>query len=211
MTSRASVYERRKPRFKPQPRVLILCEDTKSSRHYLQDAAHHFRAHADVDVSHCGKNDPYGIVTEALERQRYFDKVYCAIDRDTHARFDEAIALALTTGGKVNVVPSYPCYEFWLLLHFRKTRKPYSGVGNRSSADLLIKDLCELPEMMAYEKGGAIGLFDSLIEKLPIARLRSRQILEEAAVDGASNPSTRIHELIDLFEQLSKPQISSQH
>lgn len=73
MARTLSAFERKKPSLKQQPRVLVLCEDTKSSRDYLADAARHFRAHAEVDIVHCGKNDPLSIVNEAIKRQRLFD------------------------------------------------------------------------------------------------------------------------------------------
>lgn len=206
MARAQSPFERKKPRFKPQARILVLCEDTKSSLQYLRDAAHHFRAHAEVDIIHCGKNDPLNILTEAVKREPMFDRVYCAIDRDRHEGFDEALALATVNAKKVEVIASYPCYEYWLLLHFRKTRKPYKEVGKHSSGDLLVKDLCKENGMENYAKGGSENLFDKLILMLPNARQRAAQVLTEAVNDDELNPSTRLHELIELFEQLGTPQ-----
>lgn len=200
-----SQFDRSRPRYEPQPRVLILCEDTKSGLRYLQAAALHFRAHAEVDISHCGKNDPLSIVVEAIRRKSRFDKVYCAIDRDSHEKFDEALALALTTNKAVEVVASYPCYEFWLLLHFRKTRKPFVGVGNNSAADLVIKDLCREAGMNEYAKGGSDKLFEVLLDRLPAARKHAVEVLAAAVAEQSENPSTHLHELMDLFERLSNP------
>lgn len=205
MARKSSLFERKKPSLKPQTRVLVICEDTKSSLQYLKDAAHHFRAYAEVDIVHCGKNDPLNIVKEAMERQRLFDHVYCAIDRDRHENFDEALELA-KGNEKVSVIASYPCYEFWLLLHFQKTRKPYIGVGKKSSGDLLVKDLCKVAGMENYAKGSSENLFDRLIDKLPTARQRAAQVMEDALNEGELNPSTRLHELIKYFELLGTPQ-----
>ena len=205
MARKSSLFERKKPSLKPQTRVLVICEDTKSSLQYLKDAAHHFRAYAEVDIVHCGKNDPLNIVKEAMERQRLFDHVYCAIDRDRHENFDEALD-TVKRNEKISVVASYPCYEFWLLLHFRKTRKPYIGVGKNSSGDLLVKDLCEVVGMENYAKGSSENLFERLIDRLPTARQRAAQVIEDALNEGELNPSTRLHELIQCFEALGKPQ-----
>lgn len=206
MAHQPSRFDRKKPAFKPQPRVLVLCEDTKSSLSYLKDAAHHFRAYAEVDIVHCGKNDPLSIVKEAVNRQLNFDVVYCVIDRDQHETFDEALILAAQNPKKVVVVPSYPCYEYWLLLHFRKTRKPYASAGKNSSCDLLVKDLCEEKAMENYAKGTCENLFDDLISSLPDARQRAKEVLTEALYDNTLNPSTRLHELIERLEQLGRPQ-----
>lgn len=35
-------FERKKPLFKAEPKILVLCEDLKSSKCYLEDAAEHF-------------------------------------------------------------------------------------------------------------------------------------------------------------------------
>lgn len=207
MARAPSRFDRKKPSFKQQARVLILCEDSKSSRMYLQDAANHFRAYAEVEISHCGKNDPKGIVEEALKRQRDYDHVYCAIDRDSDPKFDAALIQAAAHANKVTVIASYPCYEYWLLLHFRKTRSSYVGAGKHSSGDLLVKDLCKEAGMENYDKGASTRLFEELLTKLPLARRRAAEVLVEANSDGGWNPSTRVHKLIDLFEQLGKPQL----
>jgi hypothetical protein len=199
-------FDRKKPSLQQQPRVLVLCEDSKSSRIYLQDAANHFRAYAEVEISHCGKNDPKGIVEEAVRRQRNYDHVYCAIDRDSDPKFDAALVQAAAHADKVTVIASYPCYEYWLLLHFRKTRSPYLGVGSHSSGDLLVKDLRKETGMEAYDKAASQPLFESLLSTLPKARKHAAEVLAEAHGDGAWNPSTRLHELIDLFDRLGKPQ-----
>lgn len=205
MARAPSRFDRKKPSLKQQARVLVLCEDSKSSRRYLQDAADYFRAYAQVEITHCGKNDPKSIVEEAVKRQRFFDHVYCAIDRDSDPKFDAALIQA-AAHAKVTVIASYPCYEYWLLLHFRKTRKSYLGVGNNSSGQLLVKDLCKEDGMGDYDKGASKNLFDDLFSRLPKARQRAAEVLAEAHIDSAMNPSTRLHELIDLFEKLGKPQ-----
>ena len=206
MARSASRFDRKKSSFKPQARVLVICEDTKSSLIYLQDAARYFRSYAEVEITHCGKNDPLNIVKEAIQRRRNYDKVYCAIDRDRHEGFDAAMALAAENAQGLFVVVSYPCYEFWLLLHFRMTRSPCIGVGNNSAGDLVVKTLRDEDGMQGYDKGGSKNLFDKLIPRLPAARQRAVQVLYAAIHENALNPSTRIHELIDLFEQLGTPQ-----
>lgn len=206
MAHQVSPFERKKPKFKQQARVLVICEDTKSSLRYLEDTARHFRSHAEVDIVHCGKNDPLNIVKEAIQRLRLFDHVYCAIDRDRHENFDEALALAKNKK-KISIIVSNPCYEFWLLLHFKKTRHSYVGVGKKSSGDLLVKDLCKAPSMESYAKGGSENLFEKLLERLPRARQRAAEVMEEALNDGNFNPSTRLHELIEAFERLGTPEL----
>ena len=190
-------------RFKQQPTVLVICEDTKSGKRYLEDASQHFRVKVQVEIIHCGKTDPKGIVKEAVSRQRKFDYVFCTIDRDTHHNFDEALNLA-KTAEKVEIISSYPCFEFWLLLHFGYNRKPYAAAGKYSAAGLVIKDLCTHVCLQNYTKGSTQGLFDLMLNN-GFAEAR-RIVLKEAIASGEMNPSTQLHELLDFFETLSKPQ-----
>lgn len=199
-------FNRSKPRFKPQPTVLVICEDTKSGKRYLEDASLYFRVNVLVEIAHCGKTDPLNIVREAISRQGKFDRVFCAIDRDTHATFDEALKLAKTSQ-KVEIIASYPCFEFWLLLHFGYNRRSYAVAGTYSAADLLIKDLRTHSVLENYDKGKLQGVFNIMLENgFAEARRIAPKVLTEAIASEEMNPSTRLHELLDFFEKLSSPQ-----
>jgi hypothetical protein len=125
MARTANSFSRSKSRFKAQPKVLVLCEDSKSGKRYLEDACLHFRVKVLVEITHCGKTDPLNIVKEAISHQGKFDHIFCAIDRDNHQNFDEALNL-IGASKKIEIIVSYPCFEFWLLLHFvGYNRKPY--------------------------------------------------------------------------------------
>lgn len=202
MARTASSLNRGKPRFKPQPTILVICEDTKSGKVYLEDASLHFRVNVTVEISHCGKTDPKGIVKEAISRQGKFDRVFCVIDRDTHQNFDEALTLAKPSK-KVDVIVSYPCFEFWLLLHFGYHRKPYMTAGKCSPADLVIKELSTHSCLKHYDKGNVQGLFKLMLDNgFAEARRVAPKVLAEAITSGEMNPSTRLHELFDFFEDL---------
>ena len=121
MARDSNSFKRQKSKFKPQPKVLVICEDSKSGKRYLEDASLHFRVSVVVEITHCGKTDPLNIVKEAISRQGKFDHIFCAIDRDTHETFGEALKL-VNTAKKVEIIASYPCFEFWLLLHFGYNR-----------------------------------------------------------------------------------------
>lgn len=46
-----------------------------------------------------------------------FDEIWCVFDRDDHERFQDACTMARDNGLRLAV--SNPCFELWLLLHFR--------------------------------------------------------------------------------------------
>lgn len=206
MARSAASFNRKNPVYKPQPTVLVICEDTKSGKRYLEDASQHFDVKVLVDITHCGKTDPKGIVKEAINRQGKFDHVFCTIDRDTHKNFDEALNLAKTSK-KVEVIVSYPCFEFWLLLHFGYNRKPYTAAGKYSPADLVIKELCTHACLKNYDKSNTQNIFNLMLDNGFLeARRIAPKVLAEAIASEEMNPSTRLHELLDFFEKLSNPQ-----
>jgi hypothetical protein len=205
MARTADSFRRKEPRFQQQATVLVICEDLQSSKVYLEDAAQHFRSQAEIEIMHCGVTHPKGIVEYAIERQRKFDKVFCAIDRDTHESFDEAIRLS-KAHDKITIIASYPCFEYWLLLHFGYTRKPYSRSGKHSAGDLVGADLRAKPGMADYNKSGLKGYFKILAgEPFESARKLAPRSLQDALKSGDRNPSTEIHLLMDEFEAISKP------
>lgn len=200
-------YGRPRPRFKAQPRVLVICEDSKSALTYLREAARYYRADLQVEVTHCGRTDPQGIVGEAVRHARKYDHVYCAIDRDEHPLFAAAEQLAREHRAKVTMKASFPCYEFWLLLHFRKARRPYIKTAKHSAGDLACRDLCAEDGMLNYDKGDPKGLFLTLLPRLDDAMRRAVEVLAEADADGNPNPSTRLHELLEEFQKLGTPSL----
>lgn len=205
MAKRRPSLERGRPKFRQLPTIFVLCEDSKSSVDYLDDLKVHFRAQLRVRVAHAGVTDPPGIIREALKRSKTADHVYCVIDRDTHAHFDEAVS-SVTNNRKITVIASYPCFEYWLLLHFAYSRKPYGAAGKRSPAECLIDDLRAYPGMEGYAKGRAKGLFEKLgLERLSTARRNSTTSLAQAIQEDSLNPSTRIHVLVAFMESLAEP------
>ncbi|WP_095051483.1 RloB family protein [Pseudomonas sp. Irchel s3b2] len=206
MARTADSFRRKESRFRQLPTVLVLCEDLKSGKSYLEDAAIHFRANAKVEIAHCGVTHPQGIVEHAIERQNKFDKVFCAFDRDSHESFEDALRLA-GKHPKITVIASYPCFEFWLLLHFGYSRKPFARAGRNSPGDLVSIDLKEKPGMENYQKSGAAGYFKKLLgAPFNEARKNAPRVMADVLKSGDPNPSTQIHLLIDEFEQLATPQ-----
>ncbi len=199
-------FKRGNAKFKQQPRVLVICEDTKSSKTYLEEASRQFRSYAQVEFAHSGNTDPQGIVNSGVKRSKTFDHVYCVIDRDSHhePNFKAALALGDANKAKVTVLTSYPCFEFWLLLHFEYTRAPFMSAGGRSGAERVLKSLKDKPDMSRYAKGSIEGLFEKLLPRLTDACENAARTLVEGEADGNMNPSTSMHLLIARLEDLGK-------
>ena len=116
------------------PKILILCEG-ESEIIYLkgfQSEEKHRRKLSRVKVELYQPDDysPYGLLTEAKKKareaikERYaYDQVWIVFDRDGHANipktFDEAY------DANVKIAFSLICFEYWILLHFEKTRRHF--------------------------------------------------------------------------------------
>lgn len=200
MSRNANSFRRGKPRFKAQPQLLVICEDTKSAKTYFEEAALYFRATAKVEFAHCGYTDPKGIIQSALRRTRHSDEVVCVIDRDDHdcANFDKAKVL-VGRDAQTTLLVSYPCFEFWLLLHFGFTRAPFE------SANKVVQTLRTKTGMSKYAKGSASGLFKDLFPQLEEAESFAIKTLSLAVEDNEPNPSTPVHLLINRLMLLGKP------
>ena len=125
--------------------------------------------------------------------------MYCVFDRDSHPQFDEASKTARDRGFKL--ARSWPCFEFWLLLHFEYVRAPYARKGKASPCDACIRDLRKhLPN---YSKGDE-STFDDLWHLLEKAIGNARNAAADAEATDERDPSTEVHELVERLRALSK-------
>lgn len=194
-------------------RVLIVCEDSKSSPNYFDELVRFERlSSVDVEITgDCG-SDPLSVVNKAIELYdksvnddnpaSTFDLVYCVIDRDGHQNFAQAID-KLNSHSKndkpFHMVRSYPCFEFWYLCHFAFTRTSIGSTGTKSSADKCIQLLNK--EWNAafnkkYEKSQT-GIYKLLYNNLSTAMSNAKGAFREAIATDEMTPSTEVHELVD--------------
>ncbi len=116
-------------------RILILCEDMKSSKMYFDsfkkdEKLKRTLSSVDIQVFHPKNYDPIGLVTTAKEmkwkakRERNpYNEVWIVLDRNGHVNIDKALVTA--RDNKINVALSVVCFEYWILLHFEKTTQPF--------------------------------------------------------------------------------------
>ena len=196
---------RRGPIREPYDRVLIVCEGKRTEPLYFGDLADRYRlSTANFKVVGSGA-DPKTVVREAKEQLsnenglgENFDRVYCVFDRDEHATFLEACDGARASGLMLAI--SWPCFEFWLRLHFDFTRHPYARSGGKSPAQNCVDELRGfLPD---YEKA-ARGVFFELEDRLDAAKVRATRALADARATGAFNPSTEVHKLVHYLQSLN--------
>lgn len=185
-------------------RVLIVCEGSRTEPLYFGEIASRYRLNsANIKVIGSGA-DPRTVVREARkerdrERRRgeKYDRVYCVFDRDEHATFQEACNEARASG--LQLARSWPCFEFWLRLHFGFSRQPYARSGGRSPAQNCVNEVCDL--LPGYAKA-THGVFIELEDRLEDAKAYAVRALADAEATNEFNPSTEVHALVDYLQSL---------
>jgi len=208
---RAKELARRKSSRAPYDRVLIVCEGSKTEPNYLRELIDYLRlSSANVEVDGDSGSSPINVVKHAKLRYREeqakgdaFDRVFCVFDKDAHSTYAEAMrALSgLKPRGVFQSIPSVPCFEYWLLLHFAYSTRPYHASGRRSACDCLIGELRNY--MPGYAKGGK-GIFEQVMAQTDQAVAFSERALQAAEKAGTDNPTTRMHELAEYLKRLKR-------
>lgn len=203
--------ERRKQTRQQQPRILIVCEDSKSSAYYFQEMAKSLGLRAvDVRGKECG-SAPNSVLkyAEQIYEEEFpsdpYDRVYCVFDRDQHTSFTPAIKRIqkLNTLGKPFFeITSTPCFEIWLLLHFDYISTPFMPTRKRSPCDQVIFELRMKTNLDGYEKGKG-GIYSKLPEqKIRTAIKHSKRLIKENQQTGSDNPETKVHILVEYLYSL---------
>ena len=171
---------------------------------YFQDLVARCRlSTANVVVVGVG-SDPRRLVATAKtleKKERHlgdsFDVVYCVFDHDEHEHFNSAYQEA--RDARLKLARSWPCFEYWLVLHFVYHRQPYARSGNRSAAQHCVRDLKS--HLHGYTKGMA-GVYDDLEDRLETAKSNAKRALSDATATGRPNPSTEVHLLVAYLQAL---------
>lgn len=196
----------------PYAKVLIVCEGEKTEPNYFQGLRDYYGLNtANVEV--CGECDSNPMSLFRYAKQRYreekdagdaFDRVYCVFDKDTHADYAQALDAIrrMTPKETYFAITSVPCFEYWLLLHFVPTTRPYNALPGNSACNQVLAELKNnLPE---YEKGSDT-VFLSLIDLLAFAKANAARGLRVAELNSTDNPSTRVHLLVDFLQNIKTP------
>lgn len=194
-------------------RYLIVCEGTKTEPYYLQELLDDLRIRPQlVRVAPNDGVSPDRVVAHALalyEKDELtgdaFDQVYCVFDRDRHTTFDAAVQRTkdLTATGKPFVaITSTPCFEVWLLLHFRYSDQPFHPAGRKSVGDQVVSALKTMPGFAKYGKGQK-GVYGQLKAKLADALTHAERLRRHGAATGSINPATDADELVKAIQALA--------
>jgi len=199
--------KRREHKRVPYDKVLIVTEGKKTEPKYFDDLKKYYRIHsANIKIDGSGDSSPDSVVKygkklyeDERSRGHAFDRVYFVFDKDTHLTYSQALDEIKRYRRKNTffAINSVPCFEYWLLLHFIYTAKPFQATERSSAAEQVIRKLRQ--HFPNYDKS-ASGLFTKLHEKLETAKSNAANALQEANETGTDNPSTRVHELVEYLQ-----------
>ena len=189
---------RRAPNKEPKRRVLIFCVGTKTEPMYFRAIARHLGLNGTRIVVRGSSSSPSIMINEAISERieerragESYDDVFCVFDRDEFPDFDKASNLAESKA--LRTIRTWPCFEYWFLLHFEYSQRAYTRTGDNSPCENCISDLKKyLPK---YEKDLS---FDNSVffDNLCLAISRAEIILEESKKFNSNNPSTEVHTLV---------------
>jgi hypothetical protein len=188
-------------------RLLIVCEGAVTERDYIRGVERHLRnAAVQIEIPKV-HGDPRHVVERAkalkedddaestrLDDRRSFDEVWCVFDRDDHERFLDACKMACDN--HLEVAASNPCFELWLLLHFRDS----PGMQSRHTVKSMLRRF-----IPGFAK--ALDEFEGLELGLDEARNRARRLDQEAERLGERypNPTTGVYLLVESMMRTDDP------
>lgn len=175
-------------------RILILCEDTKSSRDYFASFPVN-RSQVEIDCVGAGKNTD-SLMEEAVERKKEgnYQVIWVVFDKDDFSehQFNRAFELA---GNHNDIVAcwSNECFELWYLLHYDFLN---TGISRQDIVNKLKTRMGE-----EYDKADK-SMYSKLLHQVETAIKNADRLARKNAEGGEprGNPSTRVHELVRLLQ-----------
>lgn len=192
---------RKQRRLRNVRRILILCEDSKSSRDYFARFPHDANQ-VEIDCVGTGMNTD-SLMENAIQRAHKarrngapYERIWVVFDKDSFElmNFNRAFDLA-KKHKEITACWSNECFELWYLLHFHYRD---TAIGRNDLWPLISKLMGE-----KYDKSDE-SLYDSLAGKLDTALMHAKKLAHENQLSGTPrrNPSTLIHELVNALIKL---------
>ncbi len=198
-------------------RILIVTEGSKTEPNYFKGIRRWYRLQT-TNVAVCSSisgTSPIQVVNSAYDlfikgdhsrsiEARRFDQVYAVFDRDEHPDFIDALKRAESYKGKLKnddkesvlfmAIPSIPCFELWLLLHFEDIKSPIER------HETLGRLKTHIPE---YKKNSQ-NIFEITKQHLEQASRRAALLSQQKTEMDDRGPYTAIAELVNLLTNLRK-------
>jgi hypothetical protein len=182
-------------------RILIVCEGKKTEPNYFEEIRQLMRLpKAEVRIIHSDAGTEPRQIVDYTEKLFYedlsFDICYAVFDRDEHKTYHEALTRAAQLDKalkndfkkkiRFHAVPTVPCFELWILLHFADVKAFHDRHEVIRSVGQHIK---------GYAKG-LPGVFGLTADKLATATTRAELLREDFNAVSGTDPYTMVDQLV---------------
>lgn len=205
----AADLKRRKGKRPPHERILIVSEGSKTEPNYFTEIRRERRLSSlHVKIVPADGTQPLKVVGSAeklFSDSREYERVYAVFDRDSHdlGNYRNALAKAVALDGKLKntegakiqfkAIPSVPCFEYWILLHFE-------NVQHFLERDVVYRRVRQ--HLPGYEKGNE-DTYAITKDLIPAATERAIQLRRQYSADNGGEPYTDADELVAFLRNLS--------
>lgn len=191
-------------------RILIVCEGSKTEPLYLDDIRQKLRIPtADIEVIHSTNGTEPRQVVDSAEQvflaSRNFDLVVAVFDKDDHKTYHDALLRAAKLDQTLKnsdrklvgfkAVPSVPCFELWILLHFQDVH----AFWHRDDVIAAVSSAGRLP---GYRKGST-GIYAKTEDRIPEATARAEYLRTKFNPTTGADPYTDMDWLVGKLRSLS--------
>ena len=193
----------RAPTTRERRRVLIVCEDSKSSRYYFESFPVD-KQRIEINVLGAGMNTD-SLVEEAVRKieqaaksgQRYSD-VWCVFDRDSFPLGHYTRAFQVAKNNKIKVAWANEAFELWYLLHYCYldvgiSRADYGKKLRENGLDYDKADKTIYTKVKPFQERAIKNA----------AKLEKRWNESGKACQERENPSTSVHKLVEYLNELA--------
>ena len=175
--------------------VLVVCEGHKTEPQYFSEIQKRWKIQRLRIAPTTDASSPKDVVERAVEYQRRFqrrmevafDQVWCVFDHDAHGTFEKARDKAAKA--QIRVAYSIPCFEFWYLLHFEYTTRPFR---NCREVESQLKQHIKRYTKASVDVTGLLPHIEEAIDN-------ARRVRTELKKTGAERPVTHVDRLVDVL------------
>jgi len=167
-------------------RGIILCEGETEENYFkglvTQDKYRRQFASISVDIFKPKDHSPLGLINKAKEKikdakreKNPYDFIWVVFDKDGHANIPGAFEIARANNPEIQIAFTIPCFEYYVLLHFEKTSKPFK------KCDDVISQIKKESYLVDYEK--ASNIFKLLEGNMKNGLTNSKWIIDKFQED----------------------------
>jgi len=194
-------------------RILVVCEGEKTERYYFIGLRNYLRLKsANIEIVGEGATP-----TMVVERAEYlhqkgkevgnpFGEIFCVFDKEEHADYGKAVRILEQKSSTRESdtrwwtpIASVPAFEYWLLLHYEYTDRPYQKTGSKSAGEMVTLDLKK--HFRGYKKNDE-NIFWHFRDQLEQAKKNANKSLAATKKADTDNPSTRVHKLVEFLQNI---------